>query len=87
LRQTYHDEEEKERAIADRNSKYYVLLETCLQNLAYIGVLAVGEVADSSDAETYRIYYRTELLRTRVCPAILREPEKLHDINSILNNR
>ena len=85
VRQTYLNEEEKERAIADRDSTYYILLEACLQNLANLGVLIAGEILDSSDAKTYKVYHRTELLRRKVCPAIHREPEKLHDINSILN--
>ena len=44
LRNSYHDEEEKERAIDDRNSSYYVLLETCLQYLHELGVLTVRQI-------------------------------------------
>jgi hypothetical protein len=38
LRNTYHDDEEKERAITDRNSMYFILLETCLEKLRELGV-------------------------------------------------
>ena len=85
LRNSYHDEEEKERAIDDRNSSYYVLLETCLQYLHELGVLRSDKLSDSSDTTTYRVYYRTSLLQNKVCPSIQREPEKRHDANSILN--
>lgn len=87
LAKTYHDEQEKEKAISSKNSKYYILLETCLQKLVNLGVLIVGQLSDASDAETYRVYHRTDVLRNKVCPVIHREPDKLHDINSILNNR
>jgi hypothetical protein len=84
LRRTYHDEEEKERAISDMNSIYYTLLETCLQKLNNLGIFSVGELRDSSDGSSYRVYHRTGLLTNRICPVIHKEPNKLHDINSIL---
>jgi hypothetical protein len=84
LRPTYQNEEEKERAIRDKKSTYYVLLETCLQSLHKLSVLRVGELLNSSDGITYMLYYRTDLLTKKVCPAIHKEPAKVHDINSIL---
>jgi hypothetical protein len=85
LRATYQNEEEKERAIANRSSAYYKLLETCLQRLHQLRVLRAGKLWDSSDATTYRVYYKTNLLIEKVCTAIHREPDKMHDINNILN--
>lgn len=85
LRASYHNEEEKERAIPDRTVVYYHLLETCLERLHLLGVLRADELPDSSDGTIYRVYYRTDLLTNRVCAAIHREPDKIHDINSLLN--
>jgi hypothetical protein len=85
LRNTYHDEEEKERAIDDRSSVYYELLETCLKELQESGVLRKDELTDPADSKTYTIYYKTSLLTNKVCPVIRREPDKMHDLKSILN--
>jgi hypothetical protein len=84
IARTYHDEQEKEKAISNRSSKYYILLEACLQNLHKLGVLSVGELLDPSNGTGYRVYHRTLLLTNKVCPAIHKEPDKLHDVNSIL---